>query len=242
MRAPLALLVVFPVVAAAQAPRDTTARIVGTTTSAFNGRPVSGVMIAVPAARQFVVTDSTGQFELGGLGAGSQKLRISYRDRVSETHTVKLAAGRTKRLSIVLDVDSDAVELAPVVVEATSLRAQRGLVGFYDRRRIGFGRYYTREDIGRLRPTTISSLLALAGITVRCAAATCTPVQFMGSRLCRMAVYWNGLPVPGIDISVFQVDEIDALEVYRRAVEIPLDFPFAGATGCGAIVLWTGIA
>jgi len=50
------LLLLGVLVTAAQAQRDTTARIVGIASSAFNGNPLSGVMIAVPGARRFART------------------------------------------------------------------------------------------------------------------------------------------------------------------------------------------
>ena len=40
---------------------DSSAAIRGTARSSFNGRPLAGVMISVPAARAFTVTDSTGR-------------------------------------------------------------------------------------------------------------------------------------------------------------------------------------
>src|SRR6266540_195646 len=94
---PLFSLLLFATPAVAQLPRDTTARLVGTAASAFNGRPLSGVMIAVTAARQFAVTDSTGRFLLAGLPVGRQKVRIAYQGRETLEYEFDLRRGKTKR-------------------------------------------------------------------------------------------------------------------------------------------------
>src|SRR5437773_6011863 len=85
------LLLTTPVLA--QLPRDTTARLAGTAASAFNGRPLSGVMIAVPVVRQFAVTDSAGAFELAGLPAGRQEVRIAYQGRETAEYVFALGRG-----------------------------------------------------------------------------------------------------------------------------------------------------
>jgi hypothetical protein len=125
------------VMSAAQAQRDTTARIVGTASSAFNGNPLSGVMIAVPAARRFVVTDSTGRFELAGLPAGRQKIRVAYQGRETEEYAFDVRRGKTKTLAVVLDVE--AVDLEPIVVEARYPDDWRNLAGFYARKKMYSG-------------------------------------------------------------------------------------------------------
>src|SRR6266481_10096556 len=129
----------------AHAQRDTSARLTGTVRSSINGLPVSGVMIAVKGSRVFGVSDSTGSFALGGLPEGRQVVRILYGDSLSYEHEMELKSGKTLTLAVLLDVV--AAELAPIVVEAQTIRAERSLVGFYDRRKWTVGRFYTRADL-----------------------------------------------------------------------------------------------
>src|SRR2546429_5351653 len=123
-------------------------------------------MIAVRGTQIFDVTDSAGTFALGWLPSGRQKLRILYQDSLSYEQEIKLTAGKTLKLSVLLDVN--AVELAPIVVEAKSIRAERSLAGFYDRRKWGFGRFYTRQDLERRRGLPLESLLRESGVSVGC--------------------------------------------------------------------------
>src|SRR5438034_1595326 len=128
-RAALAsLLFLSMLLTPAHAQRDTTARLTGTVRSSINGLPVSGVMIAVKGSRVVNVSDSTGSFTLVGLPGGRQTVRILYGDSLSYEKEMDLKQGKTLTLSVLLDVA--ATELAPIVVEAQTLSAERSLAGF----------------------------------------------------------------------------------------------------------------
>src|SRR5438445_9739572 len=147
-RAALASLLFLRVLPSpAQAQTDTAAGLTGTVRSFINALPVSGVMIAVKGSRVFNVSDSTGSFTLVGLPGGRQTVRILYGDSLSYEKEMDLKQGKTLTLSVLLDVA--ATELAPIVVEAQTLSAERSLAGFYERKKSGFGRYYTLADLKR---------------------------------------------------------------------------------------------
>src|SRR2546425_10802768 len=123
-RAALAsLLILGMLLTPAHAQRDTTVRLTGTVRSSINGLPVSGVMIAVKGSRVFNVSDATGSFTLVGLPGGRQTVRILYGDSLSYEKEMDLKQGKTLTLSVLLDVA--ATELAPIVVEAQTLSAER---------------------------------------------------------------------------------------------------------------------
>jgi hypothetical protein len=244
----LAALLSFPSVALSQG--DTTARLMGSAKSAFNGRPLAGVMIAVPKARKFVVTDSSGTFLLTGLPAGAQSVLISYSGRETDEYAFELRRGKTKRLAIVLDVE--AVDLAPVVVEAQHPDFSRNLAGFYERRRLygAFGRFYTREDLERLRRTTLSHLLMGEGVTTRCTTVGCVPVRWSRGRLCTVAVAVDGGLFWELDYDHIPMEDVQAVEVYRGSYGVPVSVqmslrdPFPreglGPVGtCGSVMIWT---
>ena len=234
------------------AQRDTTARIVGSAVSAFNGKPLSGVMIAVPAVRRFVVTDSTGRFELSGLPAGSQKVRVAYEGRETEEYAFDLRRGKTKTLAVVLDVE--AVDLEPIVVEARYPDDWRNLAGFLARKKMygGFAHFYTREDIERERPVNLRLLLAGEGIITRCFARTgCVPTRLSRGTLCSVPVSVDGMPFWENEYDQIPMDEVRGIEVYREEFVGPVA-PFSGlptltsfgrfgmsSGSCGSIQVWT---
>src|SRR5882724_4435871 len=166
-RAPLCgLLLLGMLVTPAHAQRDTTARLAGTVRSSINGLPISGVMVAVRGSRVFDVSDSTGSFALGGLPAGPQLVRVLYGDSLVYEHKMDLKPGKTLTLSVLLDVV--AAELAPIVVEAQSLSAERSLAGFYDRRKRSTGRFYTRADLVQRAAVSLDGVLGESGVQVVC--------------------------------------------------------------------------
>ncbi len=231
----IALILAAPT-SALDAQQDS-ARLVGTVRSSINGRPLGGVMIAVGGSRVFDVSDSAGAFKLSGLPSGQQTVRILYRDEVFSEHPVKLKRGRTVQLYVLLDLE--AVELAPVVVEARSVRALRSLAGFYERRKRGFGRFYTFEDLERRGALRLDALLTESGVQVRCSFGTCVPLIQRGARLCVPALSLDGMPAATDDLAFLRADDLAGVEIYKSAIDVPWEFQRSVAGNCGAIVLWS---
>ena len=237
-RAPFScLLFLGMLVASLHAQRDTTARLAGTVRSSINGLPISGVMIAVPKVRAFDVSDSTGAFALAGLPAGRQTVRILYGDSLSYQQELNLKRGKTVTLSVLLDVA--AVELAPIVVEAQSLRAERSLAGFYDRKKWGFGHFYTLADLDRRRGLSLRTLLSESGVQVRCGIGYCVPLGGGIVRRCVMSLLVDGMRLPADEVEMIRLDELAGVEVYKHGLEVPVEFQTGFGGECGAILLWS---
>jgi len=237
-RAPLVcLLLLSMLLPPAHAQRDTTARLAGTVRSSINGLPVSGVMIAVKGTQVFGVSDSTGSFALVGLPEGRQTVRILYGDSLSYEHKIDLKQGKTLTLSVLLDVA--ATELAPIVVEAQTLRADRSLAGFYERKKSGFGRYYTLEDLKRRPLETLQTLLLESGVRVRCRVGQCLALGSDGGRVCAMSLFLDGLRVPPDYLNLARVDDLAGVEVYKVPVEVPPEFWSGLRSPCGAVAMWS---
>ena len=167
-------------------------------------------MIAVRGTQIFDVTNSAGSFALAGLPSGRQMIRILYRDSVSYEHPIKLTSGKALTLSVLLDVD--AIELAPIVVEAKTLRAERSLAGFYDRRKWGFGRFYTRQDLVRRRGLPLQSLLGESGVSMRCRLRDCIPLTWSAGRQCIMSLYLDGVRLPSDQLDLIHLDDLAGVD------------------------------
>jgi hypothetical protein len=218
----------------ARAQQDS-ARLAGTVFSSSNGQPVAGVTVALRGTPVFDVSDTAGSFTLAGLPSGQQVVRIRYGDTVSYDHRITLRPAQTLTLSVMVAVD--AVELSPIVVEAKTTRAERSLVGFYDRRRGGYGRYYTLEQIEH--SPGLRALLIGAGVHVNCGQGHCLPLGSSNNRTCVMALFFNGLRLAGDDLDLIHLDEVAGVEVYVRPVDVPHEFRAGLIEGCGAILLWS---
>jgi hypothetical protein len=251
---PLATAAIVAASLQAQSLPDTSAHIRGAAISAFNGRPIAGVMISAPEVKRFVVTDSTGRFALDGLPSGRRAIRVSYAGRETEDYVFTLQSQRTKRIAVVLDVD--ALDLDPLVVEARQANLWRDLAGFYERRRTysGFAHFFTREDISRARLPKLSGLLTLEGIVTRCSRyQECRPTRFTRGRLCAVPISVDGVAQREFDYDQIAVNDVAGVEVYRGVPPADLSgsvvpgpgsstwmgpgLPAAGS--CGLVEIWT---
>jgi Carboxypeptidase regulatory-like domain len=244
--------------ASAHIQADTTARIRGAAISSFNGTPIAGVMISAPDVHKFVVTDSSGRFMLSGLPPGRQSIRVSYDGQETQEYAFDVGSQETKRIAVVLDVDS--VDMNPIVVEAREPNLWRDLAGFFERRRTyrGFAHFFTREDITRAHPDKVSGLLTLDGIVTRCMRyQECVPMRWNRGTLCAVPVSVDGVAQHELDYDYLEVKDVAGVEVYRGAPPTDLShsvvtspgsststwmgtgFPTAGTGTCGLVEIWT---
>jgi hypothetical protein len=246
------LVAVGVVAAAPQLPTDTSAGIYGAAISSYNGLPIAGVLVAVPAAGKVTVTDAAGRFALSGLPSGKRVIQISYDGRVTEDYFFTLEPLQSKRIAVLLDPDS--IDLDPLVVEALEPNVWLDLAGFYERRAAyrGFAHFFTREEIGRVHPAKLSGLLTIEGIVTRCY-ADCRPTRFSRGRLCFVPVSVDGVSLREADYDQIDVATVAAVEVYRGVPPPDLSrslLPVVGAStwmgtgrsaggSCGLVEIWT---
>ena len=236
----------------AQALPDTSARIRGAVISSFNGRPLAGVMISAPEVEKSVVTDADGQFALAGLPTGRRSIRVSYEGRKTQDYTFDLEGQHTKQIAVLLDIDAD--DLDPLVVEARQPNIWRDLGGFYARRHAysGFGHFFTREEITRMRPTRLSGLLTVEGIVTRCY-QDCRPTRLTRGKLCLVPVSVDGVAYREVDYDQIEVSDVAGVEVYRGVPPADLSHSVVPTVGssmwmgtglsaagqCGLVEIWT---
>ena len=223
--------------AVAQAP----ARIEGTVLSVSSGLPVSGVLVSIPAANRLVATNDSGAFALDNLPPGDAGVVVAVLGRSSSVYTFSLRAGETKRIEVL--VDPEAVELDPIVVRASRLETRWGMSGFYARRRLGFGYFVTRETIEQHHYTNVQQMLSAFGVFYSCSRG-CGPTTYNRGMRCRMAVYVDGVPGFGEDVTTIAGSDVAGVEVYKNTLDLPQQFNagvFNGAAvgPCGAVAVWT---
>jgi hypothetical protein len=194
-------------------------------------------MVAVRGAGDFSVSDSAGAFALGGLPSGRRTVRFAYGDSLSHEQGLTLTGGRTLTLSVLLDVQG--VALSPIVVEAKSVRAERSLAGFYDRKKLGCGRFYTLVELDRLGDMSLRGLLGHAGVVVRCRVRSCVPIVLSGARACVMPLFLDGLKVSPEYLEIVHGDDLAGVEVYTHGVDVPVKFRWDFDGSCGATLLWS---
>ncbi|HXI34704.1 MAG TPA: carboxypeptidase regulatory-like domain-containing protein [Gemmatimonadales bacterium] len=240
----VALLVCLLPAALATQVRTDSATLTGEVKSVLNGELLAGVLIALPGLQKFVVTDSTGVFAFT-VPPGTHHMSVKYREHVNEDYDMIMRAGQHTRLEILLDVE--AVHLAPVVVDGRANPSDFGIAGFYERKRFGFGRFVTGEQIGRDRSQSLADYMSRFGFQYGCARMRCGLVRNTAGGPCLVPVMVDGVPEMGQDVRTLQTHELGGIEIYRSQTDVPVSFQMAlsvdptTARGCGAVIVWTKV-
>ncbi|MBL8988234.1 MAG: carboxypeptidase regulatory-like domain-containing protein [Gemmatimonadetes bacterium] len=196
------------------------------------------------------LTGTDGAFRFDNLQPGPYWFRVRRIGYEPITFSATLLADQVPNLDI---------RLQQSPVELPELEVQGGMTAWRyfnlrRRSRSGLGRFYTRDDIARLRPLDAIDL-ALRGLPGQTRfdleQANWDPPAIPGAdagsgspswranyrgRGCPPRVSLNGnRPWPGFSLRYFHLDEIEAMEVYR-----PRNIPnsFSATPACGLVVVW----
>lgn len=219
-------------------------RLEGVIVDGVSGVPVVNATVSVLSRGDTVtfqvLSDSAGLFQVPLPRADTIRVRfeaLGYETVASGLLTV--GAREIVELEVALSVR--ALELEPIVVSARrqdTRRGRRALSQFYRRydwgQKSGFGRFFTREDLEDVSFLS-HELIRIPGLRYRYYGGQMS----LGSRMCPAAVYLNGLPAGTNNIDEFWPEDLEAIEVYRRESEIPIEFKRPGT--CTVVALWTRI-
>jgi hypothetical protein len=239
--------------------------IAGTVVQDSIRAPLPGVQILVEGSGAQTVSGRSGQYLLTGLpyGPGSVLFRaVGFRP---VRRGVILLRGDTARIDVVMTRDDVPQELPPLRVNAPPEPRSMGIRDrFEERRRLGFGKFLDSTTLRANDNKRVVDLLrgipgiifvrimplCSSGRTPRCG----TPeLRAVGSRArggCYASIFVDGIvyyrsqeeggghPDPPDWNREFHVSEFEAVEVYRSAAELPIEFGGASSQ-CGVIALWT---
>ena len=223
-------------------PADTaahgSARLAGTVTT-HDGRPLEGAQVVVDGSPVAATTDARGAFALTGVPDGSRM--VEARALGYAPTRVAVAPSRDEPLSVAIVMEKRVETLQTVTVFGKESRRMRDLTGFSQRSKRGFGRFLTRDQIGRTDVQSVCDLLRrVPGVNVSTDAGMgCgASIRGMGSpNGCEPTVYLDNTPFGG-SVAEFTRSvsprDIMGIELYSTATE-PAQFPGA----CGSIVVWT---
>ena len=199
------------------------------------GQPLAGAQVRVLETAASARADSTGRFTLAGLPAGTQILetkRVGYR---IVQQPVQLRSARSVEVEVYL---ARIVSLDSIRVVAQRSRYPE----FERRRRSGFGRYLTEEDIAQRNPTELSDLLRMTagfrvygfGFDVRIESSRTLGSSFGFGRPCRSAnVVIDGMQ--NQEINWVRPHEVAGMEIYPGPAGAPSQYD----SRCGLVVIWT---
>jgi hypothetical protein len=222
-----------------------TAHFAGTVRDATSGTPVVAAEVVLNG-NVVATTDQGGRFRTDTTPIGWGSNLISVR-RIGYAATFELLWVEESGTQYELGVTLRAVTVLPeVVVLGDRVVYEYGRMrGFWERRREGFGKFITREEIEQRDPHQTSDLLrTIPGMSVVWNPMTLSTElrNTRGASSCRPIVYVDGLPfLQSDDLNLDRYlipDDIEGIEVYRGPAELPSQFNVIG-TACGAVVIWT---
>ncbi|HSJ24611.1 MAG TPA: carboxypeptidase regulatory-like domain-containing protein [Longimicrobiales bacterium] len=238
-------------IAAAAAVASAEAQVVtGRVVDEVSGAPLMDAQVALHVAggRRVAgtVTDSAGEFRLQAPRFGSFALVASMLG-METVHTDPFEV-ESGTLTVVLRMSTSAVPLEPLTVEVRSGYANLGfLAGYYERmawnRRVGVGRFITRDAIDARNPLDMSDMLReLPRVTVNRARGTGAFVTMRAGRgECTPALYVDGVRTNRrerayVDEIVRPMD-VEGVEVYVGLAQLPGSYHDENM--CGVVLVWT---
>jgi hypothetical protein len=237
----------FVLYAAAIAEAQTNHRALGTILGVVADsslRPVAGADVSLAGSSVRVATDSLGRFRVVNVPPGRFLMiarSIGYRPATSP---VDIASDDTLRLAFTLE-PATAHELATVVVTERSLSAK--LQEFEQRRKLGFGEFFTQADIEKINGLHVGDIVRRAkSVRLSPDGTKAMSAREPGNNLrppCPMAIYLDGIPLGSEPLHYLASPKnIAAIEIYGGAATLPVRLPrgpLGTNVGCGAILIWT---
>lgn len=228
-------------------------QVAGTVVDGASGEAIASALVQLLGADSTVLattfTDERGGFALGAAATPVHWLFVSRLDYRSARVALRDLDGPLTALRIPLDVQP--VALSGVAATAESRNRWLASSGFYDRQKLGFGRFVTREMLdGKYAAATRASevLRQVPGVlrvedktfsyTILYMRAPMMNVDTSGGapKPCPAVFYVNGM-YQGPSLDRMSTDDIEAIEVYRGPAEIPPQYGGAYAA-CGVVLIW----
>ncbi len=225
---------------------------VGTVIDEKSGEPVPAATVSIGETVS-TSTDATGTFSISLIvndPARAIPVRAERIGYLALQGSVDVAEGE-QEITLRLALEPSPIELSEIIVEGKNRLIPSYMVGFYERRRLNNGTFFTAEEIEKLNPPRTSELLRrVAGLDVIESGAQARSEQptysyssggFLGCPEANLFV--DGVRVlPQSFGLMVQPDRLAGIEVYRGA-GTPAQFDLInradGSSGCGAIVAWT---
>lgn len=218
------------------------AELVVTVRTADTQQPIAGAEVLLDG-RAGGRTNADGIYRTAELRGGARTLLVRHLGYVSERVAVQLASERATRISVSLRAQP--IPLAEIRVQGRSSAGMRLLNsrGFFARQRNSGGYFFTRAEIERSHAATTADLLArVPGVQISRGFGTARAIMGRGGSRssCPVQYFVDGIPAYAYDLEEMRVEDLEGVEVYRGASQVPPEFRQRSAM-CGVVVFWTRV-
>jgi len=213
-------------------------------------RPLSGVTVALGDV-QTRITDRYGRAVFLNQSAGPHLLMSENLGYATRTDTVSLLP--REPIQVNLSLVPEAIQLEGLEVAVRPIAASARVAQVLEHVARGRGQVLLRDDIDRMGNPPVNNLLQrMQGIRMRRLSgynnmlvpvirsardfdgSICYPVLFIDGH----QIDLNRDPDGAVELNVLSGSELEALEVYANAGEVPADF-HVDRSRCGVIAVWT---
>ena len=218
------------------------------------GAPLPGVEVLLEGTAFKTTTGANGRYLLDGLPPGRRLVLFRMVGHLPVRIQVLLGSTDTTRVNATLIPSSTVLD--PIMVTARRPEGE-GREGFEERRKLGFGKFYDSLVVRKSEHLRLDDLLRRQGSVdfgqlnpnePRVAYNPNRRDPMSGKLNCPMQVYYNGTkmgtggrdvpPDQRFDINLFDLANLESIEVYRSAGQVPA--MYSGPTAdCGVILLWS---
>ncbi|MFN2317270.1 MAG: carboxypeptidase-like regulatory domain-containing protein [Gemmatimonadales bacterium] len=254
-----AFLALLPFHLALTAPLSAQTVMIGIVRDDSTARPLAGVEVLLTGTSHRITTGEDGRYRLAGLPDGRFQVIFRAVGYLPSRVEVLLVNGESTRVNQSLVPSTVVLDPIEVTGEPDVGLAGRG---FHERMKMGFGRFYTPEELREMEHLKVTDVLRRKGGVTISQFGFNGPMWAMNSNSrnshgflnCIMSIYLDGTRIfaggktdqlDSLQVELIpdlrrlmSVNHLAAIEVYRSAAGIPVEF--GGSTGqCGAVVLWT---
>jgi len=203
------------------------------------GLAIIGAQITIAGSQLIAETDDSGRFELAKIRPGMLSLRFRRLGYQPDTVELLVFAGKTVPLEVTLS--RRLFSLTPVVITGRSdLTGWRA--GFYWRKEVGSGHFFTADDIEKRNPGQMSDMFRMIpSVRIQPTRGMIrNQLRFRGAGTCPPLTILDGAPLSAgeFDIDALSPRSIAAFEVYTGST-VPPQFHVVTRRYCGAIVIWS---
>ena len=208
-----------------------------------SGRPVMGVELRLKGTDGILArTNDAGGFRISSMPVGTSTIALRRLGFAPASLEVHLRAHTVD--SLVISMGMLATSLPGVAaVDEHDARSKRWLAGFWERKKLGFGSFITREDIDRRNAIEFTDLVrVIPGVRVSTSGGRPT-IRFArdaNSRDCPPQYVVDGMRIENGSPDEFTPEDVEAIEIYSGPATVPVQFKSRpDQRTCGAVVIWT---
>lgn len=207
------------------------------------GRPVMGVELRLKGRDVILArTNDEGGFRISSMPVGQSSLALRRLGFAPAVIDVRLRANALDSLVITMSA-LPAVLAEVAAVDEHDALSRRVLARFWERKKNGFGKFMTRDEIENRNATDFADLVrAMPGVRVTTSNGR-PAIRFSRNnpmRDCPPQFIVNGIRIENGSPDEFAPMDVEALEIYSSVATIPVEFqPRPNSDTCGAVVIWT---